>query len=706
MIVSFNTNYNFIQRTNTISPASCVNFKSKNLAKAVHSPVAKDIVTINKIMTPTEILEKLRVLQKEYKHNWNSLSEYKIGEFLESVDLENAQRHLNNLEKLLKIDSNRVYCACANGFFSSLEGADALDFIITYFKTEGKDGDVSAADMIFTSFSPQEVLKIKDRKLISLNKNDNSWSDKIKDLAELSDEEYSRYLTSEQDELRYLSLNDKINELLHLLVENKDSWDGISIKNMRTFDNVISKDLLENPDKESEIMSFYTHLVKYKDYNASKLDKIFSNPEELNLYRKVYTYLKKNGLTTAKPVIIKDSSIENYYEAGGIVESRLTKSTKDSWEIAIFDGNGDFVRYNSAANKDLEISETVISKDSSRKFNAKLEKINETTNNIVESAKEIFDSNGNLICTERYIKSESVPNKYNIYREFPDGKKYKIGLAEVSKNGNVVIEKTLTTSKGMKTDYNYVEAPDGSRLSYTRIIDADGKVIAENKYKYQVLDDYHFKTTENGTEYYIQYNDNALDNYVRVTASDGRQVILPIGNNFTLSSGVLSKRLLPLLKRMPGSFYFDIDNFGLKKIGLEIDCVTSDNAHYNEIENLIAISKEWIDEDFTLAHEIGHFRDKFRKISENPDVIKSYLREREIFMTNEPQYETHATDYMLNATPRRTQTFVDSLEELVAEINAFLYASNSKPAIEMRGQFVQEHFPETFAKIASLLLQK
>ena len=168
------------------------------------------------------------------------------------------------------------------------------------------------------------------------------------------------------------------------------------------------------------------------------------------------------------------------------------------------------------------------------------------------------------MCTERYIKSESVPNKYNIYREFSDGKKYKIGLAEVSKNGNIVIEKTLITSKGMKTDYNYVEAPDGSRLSYTRITDANGKVIAENKYKYQILDDCHFKTTENGTEYYIQYNDSALGNYVRVTSSDGRQVMLPIGNNFTLSSGVLSKRLLPLLKRMPGSFYFDIDKYGLK----------------------------------------------------------------------------------------------------------------------------------------------
>ena len=139
---------------------------------------------------------------------------------------------------------------------------------------------------------------------------------------------------------------------------------------------------------------------------------------------------------------------------------------------------------------------------------------------------------------------------------------------------------------------------------------------------------------------------------------------------------------------------------------MDIDNVSSDGAHYDIYENLIALSSTWKDADFTLAHEIGHYRDKFKCISENPEITKIYLEERKDFMTNEPQYEVLATDYMINAYPRTTESFVDSLAELVAEVNAFLYASNMDPNIEVRGQFIQEHFPETFAKIANLLLNK
>ena len=47
-----------------------------------------------------------------------------------------------------------------------------------------------------------------------------------------------------------------------------------------------------------------------------------------------------------------------------------------------------------------------------------------------ESKKEILDSKGNLICAESYVKSKDVPNKYDIYREFPNGEKYKIDALE------------------------------------------------------------------------------------------------------------------------------------------------------------------------------------------------------------------------------------------------------------------------------------
>lgn len=706
MIVSFNTDTNLDHRHNKLFQRKNLIFKG-GLHPKIKQPVLKSDKsfvknTAENSMTATEVLKYLRQLEKRFKNNWEALSEYQISQYIKYFDLDNARRHLANLESLLEVNSSRISYACTNGYFSSPEGADALEFIMKHFNTESANKTISPMNSAMSALLPNEALNIRDRALIKFE-NNNQWSEKIENLAKLSDEEYARYLESGQDDIFYLSENKKINKLLKLLVKNKDSTYGISVNELRFYDNIIKKDLLSNPDKEDSIMKFYTQLAKDRDYKSHKLKEIFSDPENLNLFKKAYRYIENNCMNGAKPMIIRDPVSANYHKAGGIIDFSDTKPKKTFWKHVFFDGEGNFIRYNSVINKDSKVTEYVATPNSRRIFNAKL-KQNDKDIFLLESKKEILDSKGNLICAESYVKSKDVPNKYDIYREFPNGEKYKIGLAERSENGNVIIEKTFTTSKGIKTDYNYVETPEGSRLSYTRIRDAKGNVIVENKYKYQILDEEHFKTTENGTKYYIQYNNSTLGTYARVTIPDGRNTILFIGGNSELAPGILSKELLPLLKRMPGSFYFDIDRHNLKKVGLDINKVLPDSAHYNSGDNVIALSKKLRDSDFTLAHEFGHYRNKYKKISENPDVIECYLKEREAFMTNETRYETFSTNYMIDACSRTTDNFIGSLEELIAEVNAFLYASNDNPLLEIRGQYIQEHFPETFAKIAKLLL--
>lgn len=741
MIVSFNTNSYFDLKNNTKNQVSCFAFKGTKLSlkrspefhfeenfvkssleylKPIFNKICvpkleESLAKVNiqngsiaefsesNLMTATQVLDQFRILQKKYRNNFCAQSEYIVGEYVRLVDLDNAQRHLKNLETLFKLHSSRVGSGCSKGYFSSVEGAEALEFVIEYFDTKKTEDKVSSADDIITSLTPKEALNIKKRNLISLDNNNNSWTDEMACLATLSDEEYARYVASGQNEIYYLSKNEQINNFLRLLLENNEYLYGIDIKRMRNIDNIIQKVLYANSNKDTEIMKFYNRLAKDLEYKAYDIEKTFSDPEKLNVYKKAYAYLDEKNLSEARVLIMENSEKTDYHKAGGIVDFIENKLKKDNWEFALFDSEGNFIRYNSAVNKDLQVFEKVITKDSSRIFSAKLEKNNDVTK-IAESLKEIFDTKGNLICIERYIKSKDIPNKYDIFREFPDGQKYKIGLAELSESGVSTIEKTFINSKGMKTDYNYVEMPNGSRFSYTRIRDKRDKTLVENKYKYEVLDENHFKTIENGTKYYIQYKDSLLGSFVRVSASDGRVVAIMIGGNSESAPGVLSRSLLPLLKRMPGSFYFDIENKGLKKIGLSINNVLPDSAHYNTRENVIAVSKSWKDADFTLAHEIGHYRDKFMNISQNKEIIETYLQEREAFMTNESQYEAFATDYMIDACPRKTETSIDSLGELVAEINAFLYASNNNSIIEMRGQFIQEHFPETFAKVAKVLL--
>ena len=98
--------------------------------------------------------------------------------------------------------------------------------------------------------------------------------------------------------------------------------------------------------------------------------------------------------------------------------------------------------------------------------------------------------------------------------------------------------------------------------------------------------------------------------------------------------------------------------------------------------------------------------DKFLKVSSEPDVINTYMKERKALIENQSQFEAIQLNYFIDAYTRRTESIEGSIQEITAEINAFLYASNIKPEIELRGQYLQQYFPETFAKIADKLTNR
>jgi len=300
MIVGLNPNYILKQRNCAFDPAYRVNFEGTNRSNMTSAPTSDFFessttgqTSSEKTMTTTEVLEQLRAFQKKYKHNRNIFSEYKVGGFIGTVDLDNAQRHLTNLEKLLILDSNRIDNACTKGYFSSIEGAEAFDFVIEHFNTEQKNGYVSDVDTVLTSLSPKEIFNIRNRKLIQLDKNDNFWTDKINTLAKLSDEEYARYIKSDQEELIYLSENDMINEFLLLLAKHKDPDSSTNLERMRTFDHIIKKDLSANPDNETGIINFYIRLAEDFDYNTFNLGEVFTNSKKLNAFKKASPILKK-----------------------------------------------------------------------------------------------------------------------------------------------------------------------------------------------------------------------------------------------------------------------------------------------------------------------------------------------------------------------------------------------------------------------------
>ena len=305
--------------------------------------------------------------------------------------------------------------------------------------------------------------------------------------------------------------------------------------------------------------------------------------------------------------------------------------------------------------------------------------------------KEVKDKNGNIIYKEYYVKSKDMPNKFDIYKQYSNGKKYKIGLAEITPAGDISIEKTLESTSGSKMQYVYIESNDGNRLINTKLLDSNGNVKYENKHKFKKIDDNHYISTDNGKTYDITYEENKII----VKDDNGTISELPIVEN---GKNGISKDIIESVKLLPGSILADIQRYGLRKIAIG----KSVNAHYDTKKNEIVISKEYAkhnDLNFTLLHELGHYKDRALGICHDKNLLDIYNRERKTFLGNNSKNEFDEMQYFIVNNDKKNIT-KNPVEEMIAEVNALLYANNTSPDIETRSAFLQEHFPETFKLIA------
>ena len=317
-----------------------------------------------------------------------------------------------------------------------------------------------------------------------------------------------------------------------------------------------------------------------------------------------------------------------------------------------------------------------------------------------DNIKTVKDTNGNLLYKEFCLKSKDVEGKFDVWREEANGKKYKIGLAEKTPAGEIVLEKTLVANDGTKTDYNYMQSPNGSRLVYTKITEPNGK-ITENRQQFKIIDNSHAISIENGMKYEIEYQTDKIT----ITKDNGEKVELSIGSNEIESEGVISKDLLPIIKMLPGSVLCDIKEFGLKKVWLNTNKANEGNAFFVAVSGTIELSKQNSapKNAFVLLHELGHYRDYF-KFRKNSELNNTFKAELEAFNKTATQMEKDAISYLID-TQRQGSTLKPGgmQAEFIAETNAIMHGANFAPFIEMRGQYLQKYFPKTFAKVVELL---
>lgn len=476
---------------------------------------------------------------------------------------------------------------------------------------------------------------------------------------------------------------------------------------IRLIDEIITNEKL---NKNNFVESNITKILRASNSSASVdiLIKIISDnklSQNKELMNNVGNYMRLAAIYGTER-ISKILENKEFYENSNInftepmhnIKTNTTEfKCKDGSKIT-FDRNGNFVNIKKNVIQDSAETEHIETQ------NSKIDYVTNWTKHdgfrqLVDSSKKIYDENGKLLYEEVYELSNEVDNKYNIYRIEPNGQKYAIGLAEKTPSGEIVIEKTLVSNFGDKTQYVYIESPSGERIIRTVIRDNTGKILCDNNFKYKQIDENHFETTENGITYDIKY----FEDKVVVIKNGNESAEIKIGDNAKGTDGVLSKEILPLLKHLAGSTLFSISKYGLNKIGKNINNVTAKNAHYSYENNLVSLSDELSNELAILTHELGHYIDFQTNMHDNKELISIYDKEKFNFYrmgSNSEQVEMlYITDVRNDPLGRE----YGGINELIADTYSLLNSNNTTSLIELRREYIQQYFPKTFAKIAELM---
>ncbi len=324
--------------------------------------------------------------------------------------------------------------------------------------------------------------------------------------------------------------------------------------------------------------------------------------------------------------------------------------------------------------------------------------------NIYDSGKLIFSNsiiegkNGSI--NQEIWSCSDIENHYNVTIEDGSSSRFnQISNAESITEGAHIMSKTLATADGVKTDYVFIEGPNGRSVDIT-VTDSTGKILLKNEQKFEVISDNHYRSIENGVTYDIVYQNDK----VVVTRNDGSQVEISIGDNDINAPGVISRSALPVMKQLPGSVYFKIKEFGLKKIGIGIDGVEPGNAQYSPETNVISLGVNYKSDLYTFLHEFGHYVDNFKLINQDSEFLSIYNKEREAFFKSASETERQDLAYFV-----RQDVLYDStrnMQEFIAESQALFYADPKSVVNSRRTALLQKYFPETFAKASELLNNK
>ena len=307
------------------------------------------------------------------------------------------------------------------------------------------------------------------------------------------------------------------------------------------------------------------------------------------------------------------------------------------------------------------------------------------------------DKNGNMLREEKMTPSQ-VKGMYDVAYSYANGKTKQVSKATVDgKTGIKTIKRDMKSDNGTRTQFLYEDDPQGNRIVDYKITNKDGKILMGLSQSFEVVDDNHFISSNNGYKYDITTDDKKLT--VKDLHHD-REVSLDFENKFEGDK----KSLISLIKKVPGNELFEtVDNLGKMK---SADSVYQ--AGFSPVSKEVSI----MDNLFIFLHELGHAKDAQKQktyreklLGENKmftgskDIQETYLKERETFNKYHSEVERDHVSYFTQAKGHYGGKW-GGLAEVVAETNAITNTiADGKVSLGVRAQYLQQHFPETIAKI-------
>lgn len=307
------------------------------------------------------------------------------------------------------------------------------------------------------------------------------------------------------------------------------------------------------------------------------------------------------------------------------------------------------------------------------------------------------DKNGKMLREEKMTPSQ-IKGIYDIAYTYANGKTKQVSKSTVDeKTGIKTIKRDVKSENGTRTQFLYEDDPQGNRIVDYKITNKDGKILMGLSQSFEVIDDNHFISSNNGYKYDITTDDKKLT--VKDLHHNKKASI-----NFEEKLTGNKKDLVNLLKKVPGEELFEtIENIGK---------MSSADSNYQA--NFKPVSKDvsTIDSLYVFLHELGHAKDsqnqktygkkllgENKMFTDNKDIKETYLKERDTFNKYHSEEERNHISYFTQVKGHYGGE-LGGLAEVVAEANAITNSfADENCGLSIRSQYLQQHFPETIAKI-------